>query len=1224
MKSFKKKMLLAFLIAMTANTSYSSSAKKNSKDDNEFIILGTYQKLENTFTKNDIKKHSSHIEPLNPINPVNPVNPDNTGGDTPGPTPNPTPEPLVPMIDVVKESGTVVARKFFYGENLTHNVSGDITSNDEEALWMIDKNTVVVNDKTVESNYTATNVNFDQQSVHVDDYARFINNGTIGGINATGVYLNDHSSFENTASGIINNASDFGVRALNNSSAVNDGHIQNVGDHGMAAFSGSSVENGASGVIENTGSIGMITEDNGSSVINRGTIKNGGAYGIWVSQATGENYGIIENNAAYGMIAHNNGKINNYGDIKNNGNYGMWAQDGSTAVNQAEGTIQNTGNHGMNVLGTGTVLTTAINDGLIANTGEQGMSSTGVNGSIINNGTIKNLSKVGMQVSAGATALNTGLIENTGSRGIFAETGASAINEGIIKSSGASGMRAESGGYAENKENGLIANNSSTGIYVTGLGSLGENRGTITNNGMYGMWIEKESVGKNYGVIQNKGADGMIATESAVAQNYGIIKNIGDYGMWAQASGRIENYGTVQNIGNNGMMTNGASLITNNGLIINTKDTGMSVQTGGTAVNGVDGIIRNGGNIGMAAATSATATNYGLIENGGDNGMLGTNYSNRLVNNGTIKNKGNVAMTTNGGAVNNGLIELTGDNKTGMSITSGAQSNNKGVGINNGTILIHGANTIGMSVADGGTIINQGTITLDGTGTGMSAVRGSHIILGTGSIINIGSQTMTATGSETTADGFYITADGTSDVNNQGAIASNGKITIDGTGKFILNSATGSLQATRLVLNNNLYVGTEDTLNSSADQFVMNNLNIGEITGDGGILPNSPLFTLALETTDDNDNAIIMKRKSFTETVNGELGVILEKNYKNSENNERQNKVYNSLKSVTNENTLLTAEKELTGDSLVNNQTYQLYNQDKIISNGIDKLMDRRTEGVDNGIYVNFLASKTSGKTETEYSRYDAKSAGVVLGGMKKVGDSTSVGGFLGYLNTNADYTDNDNKQNLQTWSLTGAVNKELTDELVWKNRVNYNYGMNESEREITFDNSNRTVKGDFNSWSAGATTELEYSKKLNDIVTLRPTAGIAIDYLSQEGYTEKGADELNLKVDSKNSTSTRIGTGIRADVTAYKGKNSALIVTPRADYSYELGNPYGDRNVQISAFEDSVVLGEREAGKNYLNAGLDVEYKTNEKFSLYGGYDMDVLSENTGYNVVVGFKYKF
>ena len=41
MKNFKKKMLLAFLIAVTANTSYSGSIKKNSKDENEFILLGT-------------------------------------------------------------------------------------------------------------------------------------------------------------------------------------------------------------------------------------------------------------------------------------------------------------------------------------------------------------------------------------------------------------------------------------------------------------------------------------------------------------------------------------------------------------------------------------------------------------------------------------------------------------------------------------------------------------------------------------------------------------------------------------------------------------------------------------------------------------------------------------------------------------------------------------------------------------------------------------------------------------------------------------------------------------------------------------------------------------------------------------------------------------------------------------------------------------------------------
>ena len=84
------------------------------------------------------------------------------------------------------------------------------------------------------------------------------------------------------------------------------------------------------------------------------------------------------------------------------------------------------------------------------------------------------------------------------------------------------------------------------------------------------------------------------------------------------------------------------------------------------------------------------------------------------------------------------------------------------------------------------------------------------------------------------------------------------------------------------------------------------------------------------------------------------------------------------------------------------------------------------------------------------------------------------------------------------------------------------------------------------------------------------------------------------------------------------------MIITPRVDYSYELGNPYGNRNVRLSAFDGAMSMTEREAGRNYLNAGLDVEYKANEKFSLYGGYDMDVLSENEGYNIAAGFKYEF
>ena len=51
MGNLKKQMLFSILIALVSSASHGSNTKKNSNDENELIILGTYQKLENIFKK---------------------------------------------------------------------------------------------------------------------------------------------------------------------------------------------------------------------------------------------------------------------------------------------------------------------------------------------------------------------------------------------------------------------------------------------------------------------------------------------------------------------------------------------------------------------------------------------------------------------------------------------------------------------------------------------------------------------------------------------------------------------------------------------------------------------------------------------------------------------------------------------------------------------------------------------------------------------------------------------------------------------------------------------------------------------------------------------------------------------------------------------------------------------------------------------------------------------
>ena len=617
-----------------------------------------------------------------------------------------------------------------------------------------------------------------------------------------------------------------------------------------------------------------------------------------------------------------------------------------------------------------------------------------------NNGTIANTGKTGIYVK-NAVAINNGTIENNNNYGITAEENATAENYGIIQNAGITGMEAKNGAKVINQKDAVIRNTGSNGMYASSE-STAVNNGVIENNGYYGMLsVGKNAESTNNGTISNKSNYGMMGMSSGKIVNNGIISNTGTYGMGTfHDDSQAVNNNIIENKSSYGMFMYGAGYMENSGTVRNTGDSGMywDVKEGQKAariINTQNGVIENTGNYGMYLADSlrlggfknTTVINDGIIQNKGDYGFY-INTAGYAINNGTVRNTGNYAsyVTLMGIMENNGLMELTGNDKTGMYSLYG------GTSINNGTIKMNGQNTTGM-YAYSATIINQGDIVINGTGKGMAAYKQSHIILGSGSTITINGTEKTYNGEEATGDGVYIYADETSDINNKGVISSDTRITINGEGKFVVNSATGGLSAKRLLLKNNLYIDSEIAMDSSEDEYLFKNIKTDEITGDGKIMSDSVLFNAKVDK-EDSGYTVAMKRKPFNEVIKKDLGEILEGNYKNSESDVEKNKIYNSLKAIKDSNGLAKAEDEMTGSSVINNQTYQLFTQDKIISNGIKELMDRRSESVDTGIYANFLYSNANADTENGFDGYKGKSAGIVLGGMKKINENTA-----GYVN---------------------------------------------------------------------------------------------------------------------------------------------------------------------------------------------------------------------------------
>ena len=1069
------------------------------------------------------------------------VNPDS---DDPIPDPFPLPEPIPPIPDPEPEPTPEPDPVFVDPFPVVK----------EDGIVVAEKNIV---GKLLNYNVTGNIVSNGLAALWMTDKnTNVFNYHTLESINNNfTVEVEGQAHFENNGT-VLGNAG--GVVVSGGSSILNNGTIKNSGNFGIVVHESSSeAVNGQSGIIQNSGMAGIYVESDASAV-NMGTIKNGSDYAFYVKDAgslgINDVTGIIENAGHKGMYAENGGKVINYGLIRNRDCWGMLANGlGSEAVNEVGGIVRN-----------GTYHTPYYFDisGIQASNGARA----------INKGTVENLGQYGMAASGtGSEIINetTGVVANTQLSGMYAGAQGKAVNKGLIK-------------------NGIIgqANSGQSGMDITGSGSLGinETTGVISNLGYYGMHVLNGGEVINKGKIQNNFSTGIFADGTGTK-----VTN--------------ETTGVIGNAGSNGISLGSGASGVNKGIIENTGSYGVSSSIGTSFINEATGIIKNAGDYGVSTnGATSTVQNYGTISNLGNYGLSIT--AGTATNNGTISNTGNYGMFVTSGAkvVNNGIIHMTGDNKTGVLVVGSTFTNN-------GTILMEGHNTIAIKASSNSIV---------------KIASGSEIILKDGAVEDKVTQSNTdfagKGAANTSANGNFYVLDATSTLINAGTVSSSRLLNIQGDGKFVLDSETGSINTDTLNLGVNLYMSADSTLNSSSDVYTKKNLNVNKITGVGQIVSDSKVFNVNL----DEQNNTVFTRNNFQDLFSEDLGLVLEKNYAGSEDNEIQNKVYNSLKTISKDEKLLAANEELTGQATVGNQMNQQYTQDKMINRGIEQILDRRDTS-NNGFYVNFLGEKSEVDTKDDSIGYKSDAGGIIIGGMKKIGETTAIGGFVGYLDSHYDYKDAaESSQDTDTWSVTGVVEKKIFDNFKWTTKLGYNLNSNDVNRKITYDDSNKNVRGEFDSWSLGGSTEVEYTQKINDRISLRPSIGAVLDYISQDSYSENGADGLNLNVDSVDALSSKVGIGLAADISAYKSAKHEIKIVPRADYLYELGDPYKDKSVNLAAFSDNMDIWSRNTGKNDLNLGLDLQYEYMEKLTLFAGYNAGVLEDNKTQNINAGFKYVF
>ena len=393
------------------------------------------------------------------------------------------------------------------------------------------------------------------------------------------------------------------------------------------------------------------------------------------------------------------------------------ALKGDTGIKISNGTF-------INVKDKGTVV---VNDG----TGVY-VSASGKNNAVLNNDNVIEINGgTGINVQVGTVNNNNNITINKANNGIVLNKDNSIFNNiGIITIK-------EKAASADEKHNAIKVSK----------GEL-KNSGTITNadkilieNGKFinekGGTVTNEATGKitiTGGEFINN-ADGTVNNAGEVVISGGTFNNVG---------GTVTNSGKVS-ISGGKLISDEKGIITNkNGIIdiTSSKEKEIALELKGELKNEEGAIINIISSVGIQQMTSSGAiTNNRTINiTSSGNDSIGIN-----IKNGTFTNNKDIDITISGGNANtsgikqdgvygktenNGVINITASNGTGILVNTGTFNNNNKIVINKGTGIkvigengkfynknimeIKGKSAIGIDLTKNGKVDNTGTIYVKG------------------------------------------------------------------------------------------------------------------------------------------------------------------------------------------------------------------------------------------------------------------------------------------------------------------------------------------------------------------------------------------------------------------------------------------------------------------------------------------------------------------------------
>lgn len=168
---------------------------------------------------------------------------------------------------------------------------------------------------------------------------------------------------------------------------------------------------------------------------------------------------------------------------------------------------------------------------------------------------------------------------------------------------------------------------------------------------------------------------------------------------------------------------------------------------------------------------------------------------------------------------------------------------------------------------------------------------------------------------------------------------------------------------------------------------------------------------------------------------------------------------------------------------------------------------------------------------------YDTDAYGLMLAYDKPLNNQTRVGFGGGYANSTIDGNNSSGSTDIDSYQITGYLHHEPGP---WFAQAAVTAGVNdyESTRQIVFPGVNRTATSDYSGQQYSGIVTVGKHYQVNE-TTITPLASLQASHIRVGSYTESGAGDANLRIESQDYTFVQSTLGVKAERVIRSGNST-------------------------------------------------------------------------------------